>query len=259
MGSRFHTYGPSCRLQRSSLGSNLSPQRHSTFSDEKSPKINIQFFYSSNSPIDNPIAIVPTSTTPPRIYLPFSAHDNGRLEEAWQKYKGIGGDDGSGNELRRSGNPMILQQPALAQTSSTGRSKDDISALQDLKLGRDGKRVETRAENAGVFDDIPGEKSRFRRQTLGSRVKNMEMKEDHGVRSTLPFRSRKLGLELQSPRDIRSSSPKKAESERPGQEQGDPSPDFVATEMGNTQQKHNEEIRRGRGIGRSSRARTESD
>ena len=76
MAFHFHTYGPSCRLH-------TDPNKLRPNDSDKPPAIRTHFFHSSTLPIDDPLSILPTSSKPHTSY-PFSTHDNGALEEAWQ-------------------------------------------------------------------------------------------------------------------------------------------------------------------------------
>lgn len=82
-----HTYTSSCMLHQAS---NEFTRRASVASNDP-PPISVQYFYSSNLPIDDPLSPVPppssnpankSSKVPPR---PFSVHDNIALEDAWLK------------------------------------------------------------------------------------------------------------------------------------------------------------------------------
>lgn len=236
MGSKLHTYGPSCQLQYGSFSSNLSSRRPSTISDEIPPRINIQFFYSSSLPIDNPLAIAPTTTTPSRVYLPFSAHDNGRLEEAWQNYMQIGGEAGLVDEIRRKKTTTSLKQP---QTSTTSRFETDISALQHYRFKGDGKGL----HSGELFESSPlatfsegshvESTDRSRRQWVGSKVEGLRKRVEYGVRSISPSKAQRLAQENQGSRDVKGSILRKS---RPDQEQGDVSTKFMTKEPGNDQQ-----------------------
>jgi hypothetical protein len=76
-----HTYGPTCHLAKSVAFAGAK-------SDDDMPDLKPQFFYSSQLPIDDPLAAAPIPSGsdsksvkhPPR---PFSESDNNALEEAW--------------------------------------------------------------------------------------------------------------------------------------------------------------------------------
>ena len=83
MAFQLHTYGPSCRLY-------VAPKKFRLSASERPPAIRTQFFHNSTLPIDDPLSILPTTSKSHTSY-PFSAHDNGALEEAWQGLKANGG------------------------------------------------------------------------------------------------------------------------------------------------------------------------
>lgn len=78
MATAIHTYGPTCHFER---------PEPSTGDD--APRLNVQYFYSSSLPIDDPLSVVPTpvdadSRNPKHPPRPFSTYDNNALENAWR-------------------------------------------------------------------------------------------------------------------------------------------------------------------------------
>jgi hypothetical protein len=75
MAFQFHTYGPSCRIR---------PYKKELLGPETIPPLRSQFFHYSRQPIDEPLSTTPY--TADTIIRPFSAYDNDKLEESWQKF-----------------------------------------------------------------------------------------------------------------------------------------------------------------------------
>ena len=139
MATKPHSYGPSCKLHS---GSNAFIRRASELA-ETAPRLRPYFFYSSSLPIDDPLSPLPapatsslTSTTrvAPR---PFSAYDNGALEEAWQglqefgkKHEQVFREVDHGKERPKPRKPSRPDKLADVPTTGEGKRSPRLAATE---------------------------------------------------------------------------------------------------------------------------------
>ena len=125
MAFHFHTYGPSCRLRVDSNRPRLS-------TSDETPNIRTQFFHNSALPIDDPLSVLPTSSSSYTSH-PFSTHDNGALEEAWQALVSSGAQS---NIFKAHTGQELVQNTAL-----TDNVVPKHEVAQDQLVDLDGAQV----------------------------------------------------------------------------------------------------------------------
>ena len=141
MTGPIHTYGPTCLLfnekpDPSVLCSSLSP-----------PRLNVQYFYASTQPIDDPLSPVPpsgsTSSTDGTPLQPFSAKDNSSLEVSWLAAR-------NRQTARRSGNSsphMLGVVPEGRQVARSDGASDNLDVHVSGPDGVDGSEWERTVGN----------------------------------------------------------------------------------------------------------------
>jgi hypothetical protein len=148
MSQSNHTYTRGCKLAPA------APSADSKDYDNDVPVPRAQFFYSSALPIDDPLSpvTIPTgsdskgSKLPPR---PFSAYDNGALEEAWISFsEGSKGKDKKNHKKNRAVSPVPLE----AQ-----RNISDTSPAAEPEAQRGGPQPapESNGPNTPQIDQFP--------------------------------------------------------------------------------------------------------
>ena len=185
MSTSQHTYGPTCRLSPpSSLAGNATA--------ETPPPLRGQFFYSSATPIDDPLSPLPSvssvggASLPRHPSRPFSGYDNAALEEAWQNLecnqrKVTGGGHKTPNAILREGNE-----------GGEESSREQPTAVQDneveVKASRNAQMVHSSfASKPSSTDGQLRQSSRSHSKNGSSRTRTLQTSSSKGKDSSSPY------------------------------------------------------------------------